>query len=116
MKLIKLVNSIENLNKLSEMLLPAKESFKVIKLLMEIEPQMQNYNVQKNKLLGKYGDSEDKKTYIIREKEQESFIKEVEDLGNIEIDLKFEKINISSGLTIKASDLINILDFVEIGE
>jgi len=116
MKLIKIVNAAENLNKLSNMLLQAKESFKVVKILTEIEPQIQNYNVQKNKLLAKYGDSEDKKTYIIREKEQEDFVKEVGDLGSLEIDLKFEKINISSGLTIKASDLINILDFVEIGE
>jgi len=91
MKLIKLVNSIENLNKLSEMLLPAKESFKIVKLIMEIEPQVQNYQTQKNKLLGKYGDSEDKKTYIIREKEQEDFVKEVGDLGSLEIDLKFER-------------------------
>lgn len=114
MKLIKIVNAVENLDKLSELLLPAKESFKLINLLVEIEPKVNNYNLQKNKLLAKYGDSEDGKTYIIRKDEQEYFIKEVEDLGNIEIDLNFEKINISNGLTIKAADLINILDFVEI--
>ena len=116
MKLIKIVNAIDNLNKLSEMLLPAKESFKVVKLIMEIEPQVLNYNTQRNKLLAKYGDSNDEKIFVIRKEEEEDFIKEIRDLENIEIDLRFEKINISSGLTIKASDLINILDFVEITE
>lgn len=114
MKLLKLVNASDNLNKLGDMLLPAKESFKVVQLLLEIEPHLQNYNFQRNKLLAKYGSSEDEKTYVIREEEKENFIKEVEDLGNIEIDLRYEKINISNGLTIKAADLINILDFVEI--
>jgi len=116
MKLVKIINAVENLNKLSELLLPAKESFKVVKLLTEIEPQVNNYNLQRNKLLAKYGDSKDEKTFEIRKEDQANFIKEVEDLGSIEIDLKFEKINISNGLTIKASDLINILDFIEIIE
>jgi hypothetical protein len=114
MKLIKIVNAVNNLNKLSEMLLPAKESFKIIKLMQKIEPELQNYNVQRNKLLAKYGDSEDGKTFVIKEEEKENFTKEIIDLENIEIDFEFDKIKISEKLTMKASDLINITDFVEI--
>lgn len=114
MKLINLVNAIGNLNKLSDMLLPAKESFKVVKLITEIEPQVQNYHLQRNKLLAKYGDTEDKNTFIIREDEKENFMKEATDLETIEVCLEFEKIKISENLTIRATDLISITDFIEI--
>lgn len=116
MKLIKIVNAVDNLDKLSMLSLPAKESFKVVNLLMEIDPYIKNYHTQKNNLLAKYGDSEDEKTYTIREDEKDNFIKEVEDLGNIEITLNFEKIKISDKLTIRAADLVNILEFVEVGD
>ncbi len=114
MELVNLVNAVENLNKLSDMLLIAKESFKVVKLLTEIEPQVQNYNIQRNKLLAKYGDSEDGKTYLIREDQKENYLKELTDLEKIEVNLKFEKIKISENLPMRASDLINIMDFIEI--
>lgn len=114
MKLVNLVNAIDNLQKLSDMLLPAKESFKVVRLLTEIEPQVQNYHLQRNKLLSKYGDSEDEITFTIREEEKESYMKEAIDLENIEVNLHFEKIKISENLAIKASDLVNIIDFIEI--
>ena len=114
MKLIKLVNAVENLNKLSDMFLPAKESFKVVKLLIEIDPHIQNYNIQRNKLLAKCGNSEDGKIFIIQEEKIEVFEKEIIDLESLEIDLHFEKINISENLTMRASDLKSITDFIEI--
>lgn len=116
MKLIELINAYENLNGLSDLILPAKESFKVVKILMDIEPQVLNYNTQRNKLLAKYGDTKDDKTYKIREAEQEKFKKELADLQNIEIDLKFEKIKIPNETNIKPTNMINILDFIEIAE
>lgn len=116
MKLIKIVNAVSNLNKLSEMLLPAKESFKVVKLLIEIDPHINNFNLQRNKLLAKYGNTEDDETFVIREEDREAFLKEINELKNIEIEIEYEKIKISKGLTVKASDLINILDFIKIEE
>lgn len=114
MKLNKIINAINGLEYLSKLAIPAKESFKLAMLINSIEPSVNNYNKQRNNLLAKYGNSEDGKTFTIREAEKENFIDEIEDLGNIEIDLKFEKINIPNNLTIEASNLINILDFIEI--
>lgn len=116
MKLIELINAYENLNGLSDLILPAKESFKVVKILMDIEPQVLNYNTQRNKLLAKYGDTKDDKNYKIREAEQENFKDELLELQNIEIDLKFEKIKIPDEINIKPANIINILDFIEITE
>lgn len=116
MKLIKLVNAVDNLDKLSVLELPAKESFKVIKLLTDIDPHIKNYHTQRNKLLAKYGESTDGTTYNIKAENKESFIKELQDLEDIEIELKFDKINIADDIKIKASDLINILEFVKVGD
>lgn len=116
MKLIKIVSAIDNLDKLTTLELPAKESFKVVKLLMEIEPHIQNYHAQRNKLLAKFGESEDGKEYQIKAENKDKFIKELKDLEDIEIELKFEKINIPADIKIKASDLINILDFIKVGD
>lgn len=116
MKLIKIINAVDNLDKLSLLSLPAKESFKVVKLLTEIDPYIKNYHAQRNSLLAKYGESEDGKNYTIKESEKELFTNEIEDLNNIDIALNFEKIKISNTLTIRAADLVNILDFVEVGD
>ena len=116
MKLIKLVNAVESLNKLSDLLLPAKESFKLAKLIGEIEPNILNYNEQRNKLLMKYGDTTDRESYSIRQEEKAQFIQEIQELGAIEIDLNFEKIKIQRELTVKASNIVNILEFVELSE
>lgn len=116
MKLIKLVNAVDNLDKLAVLELPAKESFKVVKLLMEIEPHIQNYHTQRNKLLAKFGESTDGKEYQIKAENKDKFIAELKDLEDIEIELKFEKINIGEDIKIKASDIVNILDFIEVGD
>jgi hypothetical protein len=116
MKLLKIVQAVDNLDKLTILELPAKESFKVLNLLMEIEPHIQNYHTQRNKLLAKYGESTDGKEYQIKIENKDKFIAELKDLEDIEIELKFEKINIPEDLKIKASDIVNILDFIKVGD
>lgn len=116
MKLIKIVSAVNNLDKLSTLELPAKESFNIVKMLMEIEPHIQNYHTQRNKLLSKFGDSEDGKEYQIKAENKDKFIAELKDLEEIEIELTFEKINIPEDVKIKASDMINILDFIKVGD
>lgn len=116
MKLIKIVQAVDNLDKLTILELPARESFKVVNLLMEIEPHVQNYHTQRNKLLAKFGESKDGKEYQIKAENKGKFLDELKDLENIEIELKFEKINIGEDVKIKASDMINILDFIKVGD
>lgn len=114
MKLIKIVQAIDGLNKICNIELPAVESFKVVKLVGEIESHINNYNTQRNKLLKKYGDTEDDTTFSIRPEECEDFMKEINELGEIEIDLDFEKIKLPKDLAIKASDIVNMTDFIEL--
>jgi metal-sulfur cluster biosynthetic enzyme len=66
--------------------------------------------------LVKFGDSQDGKEYQIKAENKDKFIEELKDLEDIEIELKFEKINISEDVKIKASDLINILEFIKVGD
>lgn len=116
MRLIEIVSAVNNLDKLTALELPAKESFKVVKLLMEIEPHVQNFHIQRNNLLAKFGESKDGKEYQIKLENKDEFIKELKDLEDIEIELKFEKINMGEDIKIKASDMINILDFIKVGD
>ncbi len=116
MKLIKIVNAVDNLDKLAVLELPARESFKVLNLLTEIEPHIKNYHTQRNKLLAKFGESEDGSSYQIKAENKDKFIAELRDLEEIEIELTFEKINIPEDVKIKASDMVNILQFIKVGD
>ena len=90
----------------------------MLNLLTEIEPHIKNYHTQRNKLLAKFGESEDGSNYQIKAENKDKFIAELRDLEEIEIELKnSRKLNIpKKDVKIKASDMVNILQFIKVGD
>lgn len=56
-----LLNSVEVVKKINEMSLPIEISYKVSKNISEIQKELDIYNIEKQKLIEKYGKHEDGK-------------------------------------------------------
>lgn len=115
MKLINIVNSTEALNKLAEKDLPILTSFKITDILFTIEKEINNYNQQKNKLIQKYGTTENEINYNFSDENKIKFIQELEELNNLEVDLSIEKIKLPDDINISASILYSLNNFIERG-
>ena len=92
MKLGQIVSAVPGLNYINKMELPLKELFKVQDLLFKIESPLNNYNLQRNKLLAQYGKTKDNVVYTDLQPE---YYKKLEDLLNIDVELEFRKITIT---------------------
>lgn len=115
MKLINIVNSYNSLSKLAEIDLPIDISFNITDIILEIEKHINNYNNQKNKLLIKYGTSENKIDYDIKSEHIEAFKKELEALNDIDINLNINKIVLPADIKISAKILYALKDYIERG-
>ncbi len=114
-KLINIINSTESLNKLAEKDLPIQTSFKITDILFTIEKEVNNYNQQKNKIIQKYGTTEDGINYNFTDENKIEFIQELEELNNHEVNLAMEKINLPDDINISANVLYSLNDFIERG-
>ena len=115
MKLIKIVESVNAFQKLAEIDLPIQTSFIVSDILFKIEDKINNYNQQKNKLIQKFGTTEDGINYNFTDDNKIKFIKELEELNNLDINLDVDKINLPNDIKVAPNILYNLYDFIERG-
>ncbi|GEM_PF-497948 len=92
MKLGQIVNAVQGLNYINKMELPLKEIFNVQNLLFKLESPLNNYNIQRNKLLAQYGKTKDNMVYTDLQPE---YYEKLEELLNIDVEMEFEKIAIT---------------------
>lgn len=117
MKLKKIYNAIAGLQELAKRDLPVSESFKLVKILQQTEPECVNFEIQRNKLLVKYGTSPDGKAYKLFGEKKNEYIKEITPLEDIDIKLDLSnKIQLSADFNFPSEYLKSILDFVELKE
>jgi uncharacterized protein with von Willebrand factor type A (vWA) domain len=99
-KLIEVYSSVATLNKLIEEPLPARVSFKLMKLLNQLNAEVKLVEDQRLKLVKQY--SEDGST--VSDTNKDSFIQEFTEFLNDDIDLAWEPIEIDAlGENIKLS-------------
>lgn len=116
MKLKKIIDVVEGLRALQNKDLPVAESFKLLNLVHQVDPILNNYGEQRTKLLKKYGETKDNLNYIVPPKNVEQYLNEMSPLEDMEVNLNFQKIKLNKDVEIKAIHLQNLLDFVEIEE
>ena len=92
MQLETLINAESALIKLGKQDLPITISFKLSELVCKLEPYINNFNQQKDKLLIKYGVTKGDGQYCITGENVKPFQKEISELLQIEIQEKFEKV------------------------
>lgn len=111
-KLEAIVNSVDSIRALQEIKLPVKISYRIKRLADKINPILKNYHEQRNELVKKFGE-EDEKSQIwnVKKENQPVFYEELQKLLDVEETIDFEKIKIDelSGIEIEAKLL---LDFI----
>ena len=91
-KLIEIYSSVATLNKLIEEPLPTKVSFKLMKLLAQLNAEVKLVEDQRLKLVKQYSlDGES-----VSEENKEAFIKEFTDFLNEDAEINWEAISIDS--------------------
>ena len=95
----KIVNSIDVLNKLTNMDLNIKVSYVVAKNISKIDKELEIYNKEKSKLIEKYGEKDEDGKLKIREDgkinivDLENWNKDIRELNEIENEIDIHKIN-----------------------
>ena len=110
------------LQKFYQFSLNAKLSYSLYKLLKKIQEELDFYSKEEEKLVETYADGIDENGKVIFSDEQKKkmFFNEIEKLQNTNIDLQFDKINVSlndiQNVQLAPSDfylLENIINFVD---
>lgn len=103
------------INKLSDMDLPATLSFGIAKGLKKINEMSKIYFETKQKLLNKYGTlSKEKDRYTFDGKNTVLFNKEMGELLEIENEIPFEKVMLPGDTIVSPKFILALEDFIEI--
>lgn len=94
-RLFEIYSSVNILNKLVNVSLPAKTSYKFVKVMQKFNDELKLLEEQRQKLINKYG-AEGENGFTVTEENKETFIKEFSDLMEVELDIDWEPISIDS--------------------
>lgn len=114
MKLSEIVNSLEPLQNLLKVSLPIKVSYKLSKIAIKINPELDLFNEKKNELIKKYGKEIEPDKWQVDPENVEKYQEDMKTLLDMEVSLDFgdgknlEKIPISDfgEVNIPAQDLL----------
>ena len=94
-KLIEIYSSVNILNKLVNVSLPAKTSYKFVKVMQKFNDELKVLEEERQKLIKKYG-AETEGSISVTEENKEAFIKEFSDLMEMEMDIDWDPISIDA--------------------
>jgi len=112
-KLSEVYNSIESLNKLSEMQLPLPISYKLVKLLKQLSNEIEAIEKLRQKLIKKHGKEDETGNITVTEENKQEFLNEFSALLNTKINIDFDPIPLDSikDITMSITDMSR-LDFI----
>lgn len=118
MKLSKITESKDSLQKLAQTNLPAKVAYMISKLINKINPDLKIYEEQRSKLVKKHGECIDKENDVwnVIKKNEKKFYADLDKLLAIEVDIGFSKnkplkkikIEELGDITLTAADFVNL--------
>lgn len=114
LKLGELVQAKDGLVQLSQKELPIKSAYKISRILKAASSELENYEEQRTKLIKKLGKEEGGNISVPPEKKEE-FIKELEGLLEVEVDINAEKIDVKEfgNISISPGVLVKLDPFFE---
>lgn len=121
MKLIDIVNAVEALQNLSAQEgMNAKASYLLLKNIKAVEEEMQTYRSALSKLIHKYADKDENNQLVIENDQYHFnkenyplFVKELENLGETEVEITIHKLSIEEFADIKISaNTLSKLEFL----
>lgn len=114
-KLNDIVNGFETLNNLCSEKLPIKISYKLLRLIKMITPEFELFNQERIKLIYQYGEAVDDASGEYKIINIEEFTSAMNDLGNQDIELNFDIIDMSSieKLNLSVQDIVATEAFIK---
>lgn len=91
-KLEKLVMSVDSLSKLFEKPMPIRTTFRLKKIVQEVDNNLKIYDESRTTLLKKYGDMQEDNSYKVDPEKQQELEDEHRELLDSEISFGFEPI------------------------
>lgn len=106
--LIEIINSFQNIEELTKVKFPIKASFQLTRLYKKLLPEVQSFHIKKNELFKELGE-QNGEMWNIKPENQESFIKQIKELGDVEIEFDFTPLRISElgDVQIEAEKLVD---------
>lgn len=93
--LFEIYSSVGVLNKLVDLPLPAKSSYKFVKIMRKFNDELKILEDERQKMINKYG-KEREGTVIVEEHNRELFLKEFGDLLETQLDVDWDPISVDS--------------------
>ena len=97
-KLSEIVNAYPKLAEIANKEMPIAESYHFARALSALKAEFDHYETKRHELIRKYGDEDD--SGLIRVKpntdQHNKFIEEINDLLEVEVDVKFDPINVKN--------------------
>ena len=105
-----LINATPVFSKITNKELSPVVSFRLVKLIKEINVELE---IQE-KLLKKYGKKNDDDSYTILDENKDSWNKDITELLSLNVDITAEKVNLANeDIKISPADMMKIEEFVE---
>lgn len=115
-KLSEMLNASEALKKVAAISLPAKTSYRLMRLAKKFDSEIKTFDAKRFELLKKYGEetAEKKGYYQIKPENVEVFSKEMEGVVSEEVELDYEPITLDmfGEAKLSAIELLNLDAFI----
>lgn len=109
-----LINATPVFSKITNKELSPVVSFRLVKLIKEINVELEIFEKEKEKLLKKYGKKNDDDSYTILDENKDSWNKDITELLSLDVDITAEKVNLANeDIKISPADMMKIEEFVE---
>lgn len=109
-----LINATPVFSKITNKELSPVVSFRLVKLIKEINVELEIFEKEKEKLLKKYGKKNDDDSYTILDENKDSWNKDIAELLSLNVDITAEKVNLANeDIKISPADMMKIEEFVE---
>lgn len=124
-KLSQLNSIITTFNHFANQNLPVQLSYQIAKIMIKLEEETQSFEYAKNSLFKKYAERNEDGSLVLNEEGQivvpkeseEEFLREMQDLLDLEVTLECEKISLSqlneTGISISPLEMAAIEPFIE---
>lgn len=110
-----LVRARDAFAKLSSVEMPSKTSYKLAKIIRQVNDELVLFDEQRLKLCKKYGAYiTEENSYSIPPDKMPEFSSEYSKLLSVEVNLISEKVMLPETLSITPADILNLSDFIEI--
>lgn len=109
-----LINATPVFSKITNKELSPVVSFRLVKLIKEINVELEIFEKEKEKLFKKYGKKNDDDSYTILDENKDSWNKDITELLSLNVDITAEKVNLANeDIKISPADMMKIEEFVE---